>query len=65
MFPGVDMNRVHFFMGLTHPVFGPMNLATYMAFMGPSIAQIWYTEWVKLFIDVTYPDKMKSQPPRT
>jgi hypothetical protein len=64
MFPGVDTNRLHLFMGLAHPVYGPMNLAYYMAIMGPSIGYMWYTEWIKLFIDMTYAgDRTRSQPP--
>ncbi len=33
MFP-IDMNRVYLQMALTHPVFRPMNLATYSACVG-------------------------------
>lgn len=61
MMPGVDMNRVHLFMGLTHPLYGPMNLATYSY----ALWYTWYTEWIRMMIDVTYVDRSKTPPPRT
>lgn len=53
MMPGVDMNRVHLWMGLTHPVFGPYCLAVYSAAMGYS----WYVAWIEAMMDATHPPR--------
>lgn len=54
----IDMNRVHLFMGLTHPIFGPMNLATYSACVGYA----WYVEWIRLLLETTNYGEKPSNP---
>jgi hypothetical protein len=53
----IDMNRVHLWMGLTHPIFGPMNLAAYSAWLGYA----WYVEWIRLLLETTnYGEKPRN-----
>ena len=62
MFPGVDMNRIHLIMGLTHPVLGPMNLAMYSTAMASSISYAWYCAWVQMLVDST--QALAPRPPK-
>lgn len=56
MFP-IDMNRAYLWMGLTHPFFGPMNLATYSTCVGYA----WYVEWVRMMLEATnYGEKPRT-----
>ena len=57
MFP-IDMNRVYLQMALTHPVFGPMNLATYSACVGYAC----YVEWIRLMLAATNPGEKPRNP---
>ncbi len=43
-----DRDRLHLWMGLSHPYLGPMNMAWYSAFIGYA----WYLEWVKLYMNI-------------
>jgi hypothetical protein len=37
----IDMRKVHLFMGLTHPAFGPACFAVYSAVLGYSCFRAW------------------------
>ncbi|MGE0022786.1 MAG: hypothetical protein AB7S70_04040 [Hyphomicrobium sp.] len=54
MMAGVDMNRVHLWMGLAHPIYGPVNLAYYMAVMGPHMYYAAYVKWIEFMIDTVF-----------
>jgi len=45
------MNRVHLWMGLTHPIFGPTNLAWYMANVSMSMSYAAYVTWIQMLMD--------------
>ncbi len=49
----MDMNRVHLWMGLTHPVYGPMNLATYSTCMAAAMSYAWYSAWMQMLLNGT------------
>lgn len=51
MMAPIDMNRLHLLMGLTHPVFGPMNMAVYSTAMASAVSSAWYQAWVQLMVD--------------
>lgn len=60
MMSGVDMNRVHLWMGLTHPVYGPLNLAYYMTMMGPQMYYVAYVKWIEFLMDTAFMPKPRS-----
>jgi hypothetical protein len=64
MMYGMDKDRLHLWMGLTHPVFGPANLAWYMAFLTMSQSYGCYVAWIDTFINSTYRDRTSSDKPR-
>lgn len=64
MLPGVDLNRVYLWTGLTHPVFGPPLFAYYTAIVGPVVAYGWYVEWVRLMLE-SADDRQKPAKPFT
>lgn len=62
---GVDKDRLHLWMGLTHPVLGPTNLAWYLASLSLSTSYACYVTWIQMLIDTTYRDKAASEKPRS
>lgn len=57
----IDMNRVHLFMGLTHPVFGPMNMAVYSTAMASAMSYAWYQAWAHMVVDAALAASPPSQ----
>jgi len=55
MIPGIDVNRAHLWLALTHPYFGAMNLAAYTTCMSAAVAQTWYIAWAQMLLDCSYP----------
>jgi len=64
MMYGIDKDRLHLFLGLTHPLYGPMNLAAYTTALSLTMGTSLYTAWVKALVDTTYPDRTGTDKPR-
>jgi hypothetical protein len=59
-----DKDRLHLYMGLTHPVMGPMNLAVYASVLWASTGYAMYTASIKALLDATSPPQGYGEKPR-
>lgn len=52
----IDMNRLHLWMGITHPVFGPLNYAWYLSNVALAgqigAGHAWYVTWLSMMADL-------------
>lgn len=64
MMYGIDKDRLHLWMGLTHPIFGPTNLAWYLTHLTMSTSYACYTAWIEMVINSTYREQSPSDKTR-